>query len=852
MLIYHKRLLQCAFKNFCGLIACIWLIGALGAFAAYAQTSNISSSGVQNADASTVAPVTDIINVDDLLKNQQVTLQGLQDNLTQLKNNFQDKQNDDAALIDIRAKLQSLATDTVQQALLLRQPLIDVNLKLDQLGTAPASGEEPKEKVDDRKRMLDQKSQINKQVTDLEATYISANQLTISIVEKRRELFSSSLTRRVVFNEAFFTQVNTARKDSGYAVSQILSNYAHWVVNNRLLYLGLALLGACFVGASIIFIGRHLSHRVKKTVYDDESGISYLRLVLIALLTCLTATIAEIFFFETFAYIFTYNYKFPTDIEVMFDAFDRLCFLVVLIASIARALFRPSAKDLALVDITPIAARKLNIILCTIALVFGINWFFDDAYQVVSAALSLSIAKDFFGIVVIGLLIVLIAFVKPGKKEQACSFVPFPRFIRYLIIIGGVTPILCAIFGYVGMGRFIIQQIVVGFAFLILIYLGLSVSRTLTGEGAFAQTRVGQTIGKYFKAGPAALDQLGLLAGVLTAVLVLILCLPPILMQFGLSGDEIFGTLNQILTGFQIGNVYVSITGIAIGIGFFVGFYALFRWFIRCFDNVILARGHVDAGIRNSVKTIAGYGAVALAGMIGMSAAGLNLSSLALIAGGLSLGIGFGLQNIVQNFVSGLILLAERPFKVGDYVEAGTVQGTVRRINVRATEIETGQRNTIIVPNSTLINGNVGNWTLRNKIGRIDLTFTIPLAFKPEEVPEKLLAIANSVEAIMRKPEPSVEFVSFDDLGLVFTLYVYVPDITSTTAIKNTIRMGVFNAFYADWSKAVQAWEQRNFPQYNDVAVSEADEGEHKDNHELLKDNSTPENSKLPKQKVEK
>ena len=804
-------------KTLSCLLAYIVLTTVWGVYAAKAQ----------NTPAQATTPpitVTGIVNVDDLLKTQQAAIKALQDSLNDLIKNFQDKQNDDSALIDIRQKVQSLASDAVQQGLVLRQPLIDINLKLDQLGAAPTEGSEPKEKADDRKNMQGQKAQINKQVADLEAVYISANQLTASIAGKRREVFTNSLTKQVVFDANFFKQVNTASKDSAFAVSQILSNYTYWIANNRLSYFGFALFGAFLVGGFIIMVGRHLGRKVRQTVYDDESGISYLRLVLIALLTCVTAAIAEIFFFETFAYIYTYNYKFPADIEIIFDSIDRLCFLVVLIASISRALFRPSAKDLALVDITPIAARKLNIILCTIALVFGINWFLDDAYQVVSAALSLSIAKDFFGIVIIGILIILIAFVKPGKKEPACSFVPFPRFIRYLIIIGGAAPILCALFGYVGMGRFIIQQIVVGFAFLILIYLGLSVSRTLTGEGAFAQTRFGQTIGKYFKAGPAALDQLGLLAGLLTGALVLVLCLPPILMQFGFTGDEIFGTLNQLLTGFQIGNVSVSLIGIAIGIGFFIGFYALFRWLVSCFDSVILARGHVDAGIRNSVKTIAGYAAVALAGMIGMSAAGFNLSSLALIAGGLSLGIGFGLQNIVQNFVSGLILLAERPFKVGDYVEAGTVQGTVRRINVRATEIETGQRNTIIVPNSTLINGNVGNWTLRNKIGRVDLTFTIPLAYKPEEVPEKLLAIANSVETIMRKPEPSVEFVSFDDLGLVFTLYVYVPDITSTTAIKNTIRLGVFNEFYANWSKAVQAWEERNFPQYHDVAMDEPED----------------------------
>uniref|UniRef100_UPI001ABAD25D mechanosensitive ion channel family protein n=1 Tax=Bartonella grahamii TaxID=33045 RepID=UPI001ABAD25D len=131
------------------------------------------------------------------------------------------------------------------------------------------------------------------------------------------------------------------------------------------------------------------------------------------------------------------------------------------------------------------------------------------------------------------------------------------------------------------------------------------------------------------------------------------------------------------------------------------------RRFIGWLDGTILVHGEFDTGVRNSIKTVISYAGVVVSALIALSMAGFDLRNFALIAGGLSLGIGFGLQNIVQNFVSGLIILVGRPFKLGDYVESGSVGGIVKRISVRATALETFQRKTIIIPNSSLINNNV-------------------------------------------------------------------------------------------------------------------------------------------------
>jgi len=148
--------------------------------------------------------------------------------------------------------------------------------------------------------------------------------------------------------------------------------------------------------------------------------------------------------------------------------------------------------------------------------------------------------------------------------------------------------------------------------------------------------------------------------------------------------------------------------------------------------------------------------------------------------------------------LSGLILLAERPFKVGDWVEAGTVSGIVKKISVRATEVETFQKQSIIVPNSTLINGNVGNWTHRNKLGRIDINVQASYTAEPRRVHALLLEIVRGHPSILKNPEPFVAFQSMNDSLMVFDIYAHVADITSTGGIKNELRFQIVERFHEE------------------------------------------------------
>ena len=183
-----------------------------------------------------------------------------------------------------------------------------------------------------------------------------------------------------------------------------------------------------------------------------------------------------------------------------------------------------------------------------------------------------------------------------------------------------------------------------------------------------------------------------------------------------------------------------------------------------------------------------------IAALIAISYAGFDITSLAIVAGALSVGIGFGLQSIVNNFVSGLILLVERPIKVGDWIVVGNEQGHVRRISVRATEIETFDRASLIVPNSELITGRVLNWTHRNLLGRVVLKVSVDHSADPEIVMRLLIECAAEHPSILKSPAPKAVFEGFGASTLDFSLRFLLGDLNRSLDVQSEMRAAILSA----------------------------------------------------------
>ncbi|MEX0644204.1 MAG: mechanosensitive ion channel domain-containing protein, partial [Parvularculaceae bacterium] len=295
--------------------------------------------------------------------------------------------------------------------------------------------------------------------------------------------------------------------------------------------------------------------------------------------------------------------------------------------------------------------------------------------------------------------------------------------------------------------------------------------------------------------------------------------IPALLILAGYHFAFVRDFISQAFFGFQIGGVQVpSLARILTAIAVFVGILALTRLVQRGLQRGPFAHSRVDPGVQNSLSTLAGYAGLIIASLLGVTALGFNLANLALIAGALSVGIGFGLQSTVNNFVSGLILLFERPIKVGDWVVTASGEGTVKRISVRSTEIETFDRASIIVPNSEMVSQTVTNWTHKNKIGRIAVRVGVSYAADPEQVREVLLKCARDHPLVVRYPEPFVVWKDFGASSLEFEIRCFLRDIGEGLGVRSDLRFAIFKAFKA-------AGIDMPFPQ-QDVYIKSTADGE--------------------------
>jgi small-conductance mechanosensitive channel len=460
--------------------------------------------------------------------------------------------------------------------------------------------------------------------------------------------------------------------------------------------------------------------------------------------------------------------------------------VVTIVPALTRALFAPKNPAWRVVAVSGDAGRDLARRIELLAMVFAADLFVQSVARVRLVSAELTSVYSAGAIVTEAALFAVVV----GHPLLKGSGGGLWLLARRLLLTVALVAVGAGAVGYGWLGRYLIEAVVYSTA----IFTGLFLLRGLAAESIdiligsdIARTRLNvsaQTLRRLKFWLAAAVDPALVLLG-------LFLVAP----FWGLPYREIADTVMSVAQGFRVGNITFSPIAIVTAIVVFFAGMAVTRLIQRKLSDGVLPETRLDPGAQHSLTAGIGYVGFAVALAFAVAVAGVDLTNIALVAGALSVGVGFGLQNVVSNFVSGLTLLIERPISVGDWVVIGEHEGRVKRISFRSTEIETWQRAAVIIPNAEILSKAVMNWTLNDRTGRIEIPVGVAYGSDTEKVRDALVACARAHPRVLADPPPVALFRAFGESSLDFELRCFTDNVMERLAVTSDLLFAIDRRF---------------------------------------------------------
>jgi len=699
-------------------------------------------------------------------------------------------------LEELRAQLVAVRE---QNAAIVQRGSLEVEVlaaQLGSLGPPPADGEEEATEVANRRReLLNELAAANAPVREAKETLRHVAVLIREVDKqlRRRELdktlqrYPSPLS--VSTWEQGLSEISEFNRRLGRDIQSELERPS---VSKRLnqtvpIAIGLAIFGLAF----LIFLQFPISRFLVRYAERRRGGVKGLVLAVIGNLGFIVLPAIGLNALVLIPPLLDIN---PNAARTVVTVIPFLAIVLVIAHWLGHTLFAPGQQRWRLLDLSDREAR-LGLRLCQGLGIFLVLELILEALELDQAfgPAAISVLSTPLIFLAAGLLWLLAGTLKKneeGSKDDGTADAEHPEegaapardsgfllFLSWLMRVSALLAVGVVLAGYVQLARVASIPMIVTVALLgvgyLLYHLALQIFNALTNREETDTVPI-------------------LLSMVLVCVLTLVLA-PLIAMTWGARPTDIAEAWRVLSNGVQFGDIRLSLDSVIILVAVFGLGLVVTRWLQNVLKTSVLPQTRMDTGAKNAVLTGVGYVGLTLAVLIAVSTAGLNLSSLAVVAGALSVGIGFGLQTIVSNFVSGIILLIERPIKEGDWIEVSGQSGYVRKISVRSTRIETFDRHDVIIPNSDLIAGTVKNMTLSSKTGRLILPVGVAYGSDLEKVKAILLEAARGHSTIARYPMPFVLFTGLGDSSLNFELRCYLKDVGNILTTTSDLYFTVYN-----------------------------------------------------------